>query len=1197
MMEKTIAYLQNKGFKITEKIESLKTKQSNREDLRYFWDGNNFGLHISNTDFNNDEWFLLKNKLKEAKAIVRVLYLGSNKLQSFELSKEDFPMLEFLNLSENQELNIVKINNQESLRELRITKCKKLSAITLKGDFNSLQILECDSCNLQSLTLPNRLPQIKLIKFDKNNISNPDFLYFLTNVTYEPIIHWQGNPLPELVVNILKEGRYNDLKGLLDELQRGTAYEKLRVLEPYVINVYDLDFEMIDSKLTFLDLGNQNLRDIPTELAQFEDLETLVLGNFYVRYENNVSSKGNKGYNDFSRAKNWYVLTQLPNLKDISFNSCKLRDLKFISNFKALQTLDLTANPDIKDNLNSLKSIAKTLKTLYLSNNELDETHLEIFTPSTFKNLEVLSLTYNNITTISPIQHLVKNPNVTIFLQRNKIGDFQEFEEVVLESPLRVQLNLNQTKGVFISENPIDEAIIPYFDITDENLRKERFQNYFDLLASTTTRVVKRLRLILLGNTSVGKTTFHDFLKNADKAKEGSTHGINLFSYETPNQTLVQGYDFGGQDYYHNNHSPYFSPNAHYFLIWGNGQKDDFDRNEKGEDLFPLRYWLGSLKCIIENKNTSGVNVDLVQNTRNNSPIEELNVKDLKAYYKNHNININAIRESSILDCKTKQDSSEREKLDELFDKYAKDIGINELTEKFNQELKDSNLTIIHINKLNQFKNYKSTTPKLRETLLNLSHNSFGCYYVPEVISGNSTQLSNDLSKLKDFVIVDLEKFNRLIYSILLREEDGYFTKQEAAERIEEYKKKNKIDILNENDRAEELEFILVFMLYHKIIFEIKNGESNLFLSPMFLKNTFTETEKLLLDTFEKSIIQYEFNEYFHNNVFTEIIIGFIDYLILERKEIIVDKKKQRETQWRYVMWKNRIILYETGEKQTKKLLYLEFDWEKESDRYRPILKISLNQKKRISETFFERIIEKLDELLIRYHPTKLVSDKYGNFIPFKILNDETRNSKGEQSDFVYYNNKILRKGDFKIFLKNTKYKMKKVFISYSKFDEQYKEEFKEHLINLRREGLVDTFDDRQLELGEKWDQALKQKIDECDYFVCLVSVKFLNVRYIYEEEIPRALENSKRIIPIIIKPCDWTNTPIRQFQNNDDPDENNTKLGDFNAHNKGVLIGLNPEFINKNGKMEIREYSEIERDYMWLKVVDKLRDFITKDN
>ena len=108
-----------------------------------------------------------------------------------------------------------------------------------------------------------------------------------------------------------------------------------------------------------------------------------------------------------------------------------------------------------------------------------------------------------------------------------------------------------------------------------------------------------------------------------------------------------------------------------------------------------------------------------------------------------------------------------------------------------------------------------------------------------------------------------------------------------------------------------------------------------------------------------------------------------------------------------------------------------------------------------------------------------------------------------------------------------------------------------------------------------------------------MISVYFLNVDYIIDTEIPYAIEKGKRIISIIIKPCDWYSMPLSTIKG-----EPTSSLGELNAQNKAAVITLRPEFNlrDEKGNLQIKEFTETERDQMWLKVVNDLRIKIEKD-
>ncbi|WP_163667392.1 toll/interleukin-1 receptor domain-containing protein [Adonisia turfae] len=106
-----------------------------------------------------------------------------------------------------------------------------------------------------------------------------------------------------------------------------------------------------------------------------------------------------------------------------------------------------------------------------------------------------------------------------------------------------------------------------------------------------------------------------------------------------------------------------------------------------------------------------------------------------------------------------------------------------------------------------------------------------------------------------------------------------------------------------------------------------------------------------------------------------------------------------------------------------------------------------------------------------------------------------------------------------------------KVFISYAHKDEVFKDELVIMLASLQRNGFVDTWQDRLIEPGDAWYQAIQNAMHECDLALLLVSKNFLASRFINDEEVPKLLERRQqegmRLIPIIIRPCLWSSEPI----------------------------------------------------------------------
>ena len=108
------------------------------------------------------------------------------------------------------------------------------------------------------------------------------------------------------------------------------------------------------------------------------------------------------------------------------------------------------------------------------------------------------------------------------------------------------------------------------------------------------------------------------------------------------------------------------------------------------------------------------------------------------------------------------------------------------------------------------------------------------------------------------------------------------------------------------------------------------------------------------------------------------------------------------------------------------------------------------------------------------------------------------------------------------------------VFLSYSHKDEEYKNELDKHLTPLRKNGKISTWNDRKLLPGSRLDETIKEELRKSDIIILLVSADFINSNYCYETEMKQAIEKAKRgecnIIPVIVRPCMWEETPLKDF-------------------------------------------------------------------
>lgn len=110
-----------------------------------------------------------------------------------------------------------------------------------------------------------------------------------------------------------------------------------------------------------------------------------------------------------------------------------------------------------------------------------------------------------------------------------------------------------------------------------------------------------------------------------------------------------------------------------------------------------------------------------------------------------------------------------------------------------------------------------------------------------------------------------------------------------------------------------------------------------------------------------------------------------------------------------------------------------------------------------------------------------------------------------------------------------------KVFVSYSHKDENLRAELDTHLAPLVREGLLSIWHDRKICPGESWEDAISESVESADILVALVSPDFIASDYCYGVELQTAIrKHHKReavLIPVVIRPVDWTHSPISGIQ------------------------------------------------------------------
>lgn len=109
------------------------------------------------------------------------------------------------------------------------------------------------------------------------------------------------------------------------------------------------------------------------------------------------------------------------------------------------------------------------------------------------------------------------------------------------------------------------------------------------------------------------------------------------------------------------------------------------------------------------------------------------------------------------------------------------------------------------------------------------------------------------------------------------------------------------------------------------------------------------------------------------------------------------------------------------------------------------------------------------------------------------------------------------------------------VFCCYARSDLALCEELKTHMAGLVREGHVKIWFDRDISPGTAWEDEISLHLSQSRIIFLLLSSDFLSSDYCYRKEMRLALERhdagQARVIPILLRPCDWKITPLKALQ------------------------------------------------------------------
>ena len=117
-----------------------------------------------------------------------------------------------------------------------------------------------------------------------------------------------------------------------------------------------------------------------------------------------------------------------------------------------------------------------------------------------------------------------------------------------------------------------------------------------------------------------------------------------------------------------------------------------------------------------------------------------------------------------------------------------------------------------------------------------------------------------------------------------------------------------------------------------------------------------------------------------------------------------------------------------------------------------------------------------------------------------------------------------------------------KLFISYAREDEEYKNQLVKHLKGLAQQGVIASWHDGQLVAGQQWNDEIVRNLGEARVLLLLISPSFISSDYVSKVELAQAGERYERgevsVIPVLIRNVHaWESKPL-----------GNRTLGSFQA-------------------------------------------------
>ncbi|MDN3692284.1 leucine-rich repeat domain-containing protein [Chryseobacterium tructae] len=877
--------------------------------------------------------------------------------------------------------------------------------------------------------------------------------------------------------------------------------------------------ECLRTNSKILDLGNCGLGDLEVipELFECTHIEVLILSNEWAEYKNGKwrkltsKNKGNKNsikslpelMNELSELKVLVCGGDWNEYNNQKWNRWGITSLTSISKLSKLEYLNLSNNE--LSNIIGLKKLT-SLKVAHLNNNKISKVELL----NELNNLKELYLSNNKIKTVDFISKLESIE--TIDLHNNFIRDIRPITRII--DRIGISNDKWELNTLNIAKNPLE---LPPMEIV--NLGKDEVLGVLDDIEKRGRYINKDIKVILVGNSEVGKSTLVKYLDKENGLEDdhlptlwmeekiiNSKYSVNTIGEEC----LLHIFDFGGHDYYHDTHHLFYSTNTIYLLLWDketnnlNSRKITQRTRENLEIAietqdYPIRYWLDSVKFytkdveadnfefVIKREVTYDSPLLLIQNKVDDaSNIIFQNSKALKSDY-------SFIYDMINISIKPKRNLDH---FDSLFLEMLNKMNIiGAVLPKFYEAIK---------NNINSYKG--------KPVLTFLEFMSYCNGIIQDPIDNSQAkrlvkyleQVGLVLCKSKDTdekIYIDKKWVIENMHKVL----------EKLMEKKGEFKRDYVVRILGTDD--DKVDDLLLMMEEFKIIF--KNPYSDVYIAPLYLPKIPDGKIKLFLNENQITYRRFEFKGFIQKNVILSIFQKFGTLFSSDKNKDI------------FYYWKDGLIIKNPN---TEEIIMIRFHLGNENgnaciDIY------DLSQKEK--PIFRDDVLKFIRDVNQGYELEEMVTLDGIDYISKELLEDNAKIGKHVFSEkklsepVKSEQQKLFKLKDYMDFIDNP-VKKKKVVISYSKKDLAQIHILKRYLRPLVDAELIEEpWYCTSLNPGDDWDGKIKYKFQEADIIFFMVSEYFYSTKYIIDHEIKTAIDRydnkeNIKIVPVILEFYDW---------------------------------------------------------------------------